>query len=395
MVRVLVINNNDEKVVVSKIRRLISKQGSFDFALVLGTAELKLEWPLPTYVMQNGVRELHGLNVAFACNDKEVEELRKKEGVDVLVTGEGLRDGGADVSKLITTTRPRYHFYGAASFSQKCMRIKGADYGTRVIAVGSSGRWMYAADITALSKMSVEARRATLPKTLADKSEVLGKRKRDDVCWFCLENKVEQHLIIGYGKYSYIAIARGAVNEGHLLIVANEHVRGCGEVSENALKEMLVMKEGVKKYYQRHKNSEAMFFEWCGQSEMLHMAIQAVAVRREVCSRVASTFRETAKRYNVDVEVEEETGGCMELVRQRKMGNYFWAEFPGNNRVVVELDETTRLPANIGRVVVTKVLGVPQRADWRKCIKEQTQEQRLVNAIAEEMSDYVSLSSAS
>lgn len=49
-------------------------------------------------------------------------------------------------------------------------------------------------------------------------------RGTDFTCWFCLgSEKVEKHLVISIGKYSYLALAKGGLTKHHVLILPISH----------------------------------------------------------------------------------------------------------------------------------------------------------------------------
>ena len=161
-------------------------------------------------------------------------------------------------------------------------------------------------------------------------------------------------------------------------------------MDEGCVEEIRRMKEGVRRYFEKTKNCDTMFYEWCGESDRLHMVIQAVAIRREVCKRVGEVMVEMAGRFNIGVDLQQDgDGDGIEEVRRRKLRFYFSTELPGGKWAVVGLDEETKLPANFGRLVVSKALGVPQRADWRKCVRNEGVERSIAARIGEEMEQYV------
>lgn len=49
-------------------------------------------------------------------------------------------------------------------------------------------------------------------------------RGTDFTCWFCLgSEKVEKHLVISIGSYSYLALAKGGLNKYHCLVLPISH----------------------------------------------------------------------------------------------------------------------------------------------------------------------------
>ena len=136
---------------------------------------------------------------------------------------------------VVNAALPRYYFHAAADFKEHAVvQLPGADYGTRKICIGTTGRWLYAADIKRLQSMGVSERNATKPQTLACKKRVRNgstetpSKRRKETCWFCLQNNIAAHLVLLRGASAYIAVAKGGVHEGHLLIIPKAHVRGWG-----------------------------------------------------------------------------------------------------------------------------------------------------------------------
>ncbi len=52
------------------------------------------------------------------------------------------------------------------------------------------------------------------------------------VCWFCLGSpKVEKHLVVSIGKKMYLAVAKGPVCDGHVLIIPINHSQSSLELT--------------------------------------------------------------------------------------------------------------------------------------------------------------------
>ena len=58
-------------------------------------------------------------------------------------------------------------------------------------------------------------------------------------CWFCLGSpQVEIHLVVSLGESSYLALAKGALDYDHVLLLPQEHVRTCAMVDDQTAAEI-------------------------------------------------------------------------------------------------------------------------------------------------------------
>lgn len=425
---------SDVEKTVLKLRKVNAKSGPFKFCILLSppSASPQEDFPVPTYFVAESfegdtnsrligsnlhymgsrcIQLVHGLQLVMCASEKDAATLHdatiQNENedieVDVMVTSCGpdvSGQGSGAISRLARKVKPRYIFYGADVFNaSSALQIEDSKYATRSIAVGRSGRWVYAADVTPLRDMSLQDRQDTLPDKIReevpadngvkrgrdtkDENRKVRKRVRKD-CWFCLSNEVEKHLVVAVGKHTYVALAKGGMNDSHLVVVPVAHVSGgtskvgSGEMISEVKKHV----KAIKRYYAEEKGSESIVFEWCGEAEMMHMCVQSIAIRREVGGRVAEVCVETAKRFGVDVEVEDGEDG-LDKARESGARECFWAEMPGGKVVVAKFDEKKKLPANFGRVVVAQALGLVERMEWRKCRSTRQAEEDLARRVGE------------
>lgn len=95
-------------------------------------------------------------------------------------------------------------------------------------------------------------------------------------CWFCLAStNVEKHLVVSVGLKVYLAVAKGALVDEHLLICPIEHIQNSLRQSDALTEEITQFKDAVIKFY-ASRNKLAVFFE--RNYKTSHMQIQAVPI---------------------------------------------------------------------------------------------------------------------
>lgn len=352
-------------------------------------------------------------------------------GLDVLVTGDPARmdaepHGSSMIARLGDAVRPRYHFWGADFDARVPFVVQGAAHGTRVVTVAKAAkgaRWVYAADVAPLAQMRDHEKAASrgagraywrgrrwgdgesereeghllrVGKRGAMRARADGKRRRvdarDQVCWFCLSNGREGHLVVHVGEHVYVALAKGGVNERHLLIVGVAHVRGSAAMTEDGRAEMARVIDGVRAYY-RGRGDVGLFWECCvggdGGDGVRHVYVEAVPVGK------GDAFEECARRVGVgEVREGEGEGAVLELVRREAAAEYVWAEV-GAKRVVRAWGEREDVGGERGKVVrmgrniAVEMLALPERRDWRRCVDTVERQQQLAGKVRAELGAYL------
>lgn len=70
-------------------------------------------------------------------------------------------------------------------------------------------------------------------------------------CWFCLATEhVAAHLIVSVGNETYLSLAKGSLNEEHVLILPIVHVSSSFDLTSEQAIEMDQYKTALKSYYQ-------------------------------------------------------------------------------------------------------------------------------------------------
>lgn len=69
-------------------------------------------------------------------------------------------------------------------------------------------------------------------------------------CWFCLSSPdVEKHLVITIGDSFYLALAKGPINQYHVLILSVTHIQSVALLSEEDFNELEKFKSALKEFF--------------------------------------------------------------------------------------------------------------------------------------------------
>ncbi|EKX45758.1 hypothetical protein GUITHDRAFT_138633 [Guillardia theta CCMP2712] len=136
------------------------------------------------FLGNHGIRELHGLRVGYLCGSysmqasESLETMQWPLGVNNNLQGQAAPDGGKGkmgtsvVTSVAKTLRPRYHFAGSEGIfyerapyvnSSPSDREGAVKHITRFLGIARVGnpdkkqRWLYAANITPVTEMTMEA----------------------------------------------------------------------------------------------------------------------------------------------------------------------------------------------------------------------------------------------
>lgn len=69
-------------------------------------------------------------------------------------------------------------------------------------------------------------------------------------CWFCLSSpSVEKHLVITIGDSFYLALAKGPINQYHVLILSVTHIQSAALLSGDDWFELEKFKSALKDFF--------------------------------------------------------------------------------------------------------------------------------------------------
>ncbi|KAG0287303.1 hypothetical protein BGZ96_008780 [Linnemannia gamsii] len=260
-------------------------------------------------------------------------------------------------------------------------------------------------------------------------------------CWFCLSNPdVDKNLIVSIGTEVYVAMSKGQLTEtspsplvpggGHVLLIGINHISSFGKGDPEALSDMnselRKYKEGLRKLYES-KGAGMVTLELSQGGINQHAHIQVIPVpfekmdevEREFKARIASFFLPSYRRLPRDGQPQSSTGGSssssaahsksddtdtngdanMEEAAQESpvsaptptaawldrlpaglKEGFFRIELPGERVMVCPIPAEQRVDMQFGRTVLADVMGMPDRAHWKRCVKPADEERKDSNA---------------
>ena len=211
-------------------------------------------------------------------------------------------------------------------------------------------------------------------ETPANRRTYLPSRPPSNVandCFFCLSNvNVAKHLIVSIGTEVYLALAKGPLTTkevvgmpfpGHVLIIPIAHT-AVASSSERA--EMETYREKLTAFFQA-RNCCAVTFE-IRVSWGIHANWQVVAVPKSI--PLEEEFIQAFQEKHMTLE-------------QRKPGKaeeYCRVVLPSGNYVATLTERFYDL--QFPRRILSRLLNLEDRVDWRGCI--QTEDEELADAAA-------------
>ncbi|XP_054656348.1 CWF19-like protein 1 isoform X2 [Dunckerocampus dactyliophorus] len=191
-------------------------------------------------------------------------------------------------------------------------------------------------------------------------------------CWFCLASpEVEKHLVVSIGTHCYLALAKGGLTPGHVLVLPVGHYRSVVDLASEVLLEMDKYKVALRSFY-KSRGERCVLFERNYRSQ--HLQLQVVPVPLDRC-----TTKDIKEAFMVQAQEQQ-----MELMEIPQHSDLKQIAPPGTPYFYVELDSGEKLfyriqkhfPLQFGREVLASeaVLNIPTRADWKECKQSREEE---------------------
>ncbi|KAK3835889.1 MAG: CwfJ C-terminus 1-domain-containing protein-like protein, partial [Linnemannia elongata] len=201
-------------------------------------------------------------------------------------------------------------------------------------------------------------------------------------CWFCLSNPdVDKNLIVSIGTEVYVAMSKGQLPEtspsplvpggGHVLLIGINHISSFGKGDPESLSdinsELRKYKEGLRKLYES-KGAGMVTLELSQGGVNQHAHIQILPVPTEKIDDAAAE------------EAPTPTAGWLDRLPAGLKEGFFRVELPGDRVMVCPIPAEQRVDMQFGRTVLADVLGLPDRAHWKRCVKTADEERKDSNA---------------
>ena len=220
-------------------------------------------------------------------------------------------------------------------------------------------------------------------------------------CWFCLASDAcEKHLITSVHNECYLAMPKGPIDPGHILIVPVAHT-GKGALADPMIAdEMDLLKQRLRQHASAVYDKELFVFERAIQTKGgYHTHVQCIPVPRGSGMNLQATLLAMAKAAG-GFELREINSdlGLAAFANSSKGDEdlgYFYAEVPTSakeyKRFIYKADASARrrsVPLQFGREVLASVLDNPDFAHWKACVLDTEKETELSAAFRKSFESY-------
>ena len=215
-------------------------------------------------------------------------------------------------------------------------------------------------------------------------------------CWFCLSTPgFEAHLVASVGTHVYMALPKGPINEGHILLVPIDHNVSSFAVANSDVRNEIDAYLSALRAYFASKKMKIVCFEHniVRPGVMKHMHLQVVPVTGSSDdASVRRAFERLGEKSNVRFD---------DLISDtvlRTYSSYFLVTLPSGRRIVhvpppVSRARTERTPTgcrpSFGREAICGLLGLDKRrVNWKTCVLTKDEETKQTNAFKGTFSPY-------
>ncbi|KAJ7531546.1 hypothetical protein O6H91_14G048500 [Diphasiastrum complanatum] len=212
-------------------------------------------------------------------------------------------------------------------------------------------------------------------------------------CWFCLSSPdVESHLVVSIGEHCYCTLAKGPLTEGHVLVLPVEHFPSSICVPLEVELEFEKYTHALRRYFQAQRKALVIFERFLQLRAGTHAHLQVVPIPLSKVSNLRTAFLSAAESIGFDFEILQpaETESPRHGLKRLLDGgiNYFYVELPDGTMLVHPIAPREKMPMQFGREVLSTLLGVPERADWRSCALPKEKEIDIVTRFKEAFHEY-------
>ncbi len=201
---------------------------------------------------------------------------------------------------------------------------------------------------------------------------------RGSECWFCLDSSnAEQHLVASVGSETYLAVAKGAIVEGHILVLPLEHVPSLVRASVSVWQEMERYMRALRAAA-KSRGELMLFYERNVEHayEGPHCHIQAMPLSGTGKRNTAAAVAEQLQSWTTWT-VGPDGSLPADRMRRELQGSYFWIELDGKMWV----STAPKIDLDFGRKVFAEAAGVPPaRIHWKRCVVPVEEEKKQVEA---------------
>ena len=182
-------------------------------------------------------------------------------------------------------------------------------------------------------------------------------------CFFCLSNRdVAKHLLVSVGEAAYVALPKGAMTPGHVLVVPVQHAATRESLSSDFEPELERHLEALHALYTT-RDEVGVAFE-ISRGDGVHIHTQVIPVPVEELDRVLDGYHAAAQQLGLTLE---------ERAPRPAEQDYFHVFLHDGRSWTAPLAKSG-FDLQFGRRVVAEAMGVPKRAHWKDCLRTEEQE---------------------
>ncbi|XP_055624320.1 CWF19-like protein 1 homolog [Toxorhynchites rutilus septentrionalis] len=355
---------------------------------------------------------------------------------------EGVKNGSKRIAWLADAIKPRYHlcalngeYFEPPPYRNKPDKNTQMELATRFIALADFGntekkKHIYALNVMPVEKMRViELIQKTIDETVspyvdmnisesgkdlkgdrnsqyfydmntyddsARKRKGQGNRvsgnheqKRarpsfdQEKCWFCLSSgTIEKHLIISVGEHFYLALAKGPINETHILILSITHIQNASLLSAAQWDELNRFKESLTNFF---KDREETIFLYERNYKTGHLQINAIGVDNNVAWKIKHVLEDKSEEHNITLESAAKPSSPADLPQKCP---YFVVDLPDDT--IMYTKQMKNFPLHFGREIICadNLLNCEEKIDWRQCNLDKAGEEVIVKSFRESFKPY-------
>lgn len=224
----------------------------------------------------------------------------------------------------------------------------------------------------------------TVDNTMMTASGVVFSRQHFPVdsrsdCWFCLASPgCEKHLITSVFQQCYLAMPKGPIHPGHILIVPVTHTSQ-GALADSTLQDEIAdLKQRLYRHAKEKYQCELFVWERAIQTKGgYHTHLQCVPVAPDIVVPLQATIVALARKAGFALrEINSDLG--LQALSDTEEG-YFYAEIMSRDtkRFLHPSIGSSRVPLQFGREILAVVMDQPDLAHWKACVLDKDKEQEL------------------
>ena len=375
-----------------------------------------------------------GLTIAYLAGTEITEEIQqnieKEIGVgkvDILVTYNWpyaiakqrklLLVANNKIDSFVKKIKPRYHF---AVGNERGRYLENEPFKwddetiTRFISLGQEGsgeKWFYAFEIANNLTQVSPAKLAENPFTIkiedtpeptkrpiedVDKDIAPAKKAKvvtPDQCFFCLSNpKVETHMIISIGSYTYMTVAKGPLTRpsknlpfsGHAIIIPIEHMATLRNTTADVIEspiyqEIVKYQDSLVKAFAISKPFLKLVFFEINRKTNVHQHVQFLPVGENLIEAFPKALEEKSKLNNENFERNQKLNfeefkdindpKLLEILNNTDYIAFTICHNESDKTVYIAQlkDESKAIDLQFPRRVLAYTLKCPKRTYWDKC----------------------------